>query len=259
MTDAQLADNNLIESFRMHARWQQPVELLEDNGILMMAGANSRPGLYRNCAVRLDPTVSASETFDHARAFFGTRDRNFVLLTRKRLDADLDSLLQEAGIQPKGQSPCMIIKKPLDVDRLPAGIEVLSLETGQQLQDSVQVNMEAYPMLGLPAEEVRALFENPEKVLEKNVTGYVAYRDGVPLATALTYLSGDSAGIYWVGTTAAAQRQGLAGLCTRLAVNAGFERGAKLVTLQASPFGLPLYQRLGFQGYDSTGFYVCRS
>ncbi len=34
MTDAQLADNNLIESFRMHARWQQPVELLEDNGIL---------------------------------------------------------------------------------------------------------------------------------------------------------------------------------------------------------------------------------
>lgn len=92
--------------------------------------------------------------------------------------------------------------------------------------------------------------------MKDNVSGVVAYKDGVPLATALTYVTGSSAGVYWVGTLASAERQGLAGACTRLAVNAGFERGARLVTLQASPFGLPLYQRLGFRNYDGLSFYI---
>ena len=255
MIGPQLADENLIESLRMHARWQEPAELAERDGVLMIAGSSSRPGLYRNCALRLDPSLPAGEAFEQAMRFFGQRERGFVLITRKRYDGDLERLLADAGIFPRGSSPCMILNRELETPSLPSDIHTVMLESADHLRDSVQVNMEAYPRLGVPADEVAAFFEHGDRVLGDNISGVVAYRKGLPVATALTYNTGLSAGIYWVGTVAAAERQGLAGACTRLAVNAGFERGARLVTLQASPFGLPVYQRLGFKNYDGLSFY----
>ncbi|MFC4259638.1 GNAT family N-acetyltransferase [Marinobacter lacisalsi] len=256
MIGPQLADENLVESFRMHGRWQEPAEVCERDGVLMIAGSNSRPGLYRNCAMRLDPSVPAGKAFERAMKFFGARERGFALLTRKRLDEDMESLLSDAGIFPRGSSPCMIINRELEAAPLPTGMYTEVIEDEDRLRDSVQVNMEAYPRLGMSAADVATFFENGDRVLNDNVSGVVAYKDGVPLATALTYLTGSSAGVYWVGTLASAERQGLAGACTRLAVNAGFEQGARLVTLQASPFGLPLYQRLGFRNYDGLSFYI---
>jgi ribosomal protein S18 acetylase RimI-like enzyme len=252
----QLADENLIESFRMHARWQEPAETCEQNGMLMIAGSTRRPGLYRNCALRLDPSVPAGKAFEQAMAFFGSRERGFALLTRKRYDEDMDSLLSDAGIFPRASAPCMIINRELEPAPLPQGVCMVAIESREHLKDCVQVNMEAFPRLGVSADEVAGFFEHGDRVLGDNVCGYVAYRDGAPLATALTYVTGRSAGVYWVGTMAAAERQGLAGACTRLAGNAGFAHGARLVTLQASPFGLPVYQRLGFRNYDGLSFYV---
>lgn len=256
MIGPQLADENLVESFRMHGRWQEPAEVCEQDGVLMVAGSTSRPGLYRNCAMRLDSSVSAGRAFERAMKFFGSRERGFALLTRKRLDEDMDSLLADAGIFPRGSSPCMIINRELEAAPLPKGVYTVPIEGESQLRDSVQVNMDAYPRLGVSAADVASFFVNGDRVLKDNVSGVVAYKDGVPLATALTYVTGSSAGVYWVGTLTAAERQGLAGACTRLAVNAGFERGARVVTLQASPFGLPLYQRLGFRNYDGLSFYT---
>ncbi|GGY85349.1 GNAT family N-acetyltransferase [Marinobacter zhanjiangensis] len=255
MIGAQLADENLIESFRMHARWQEPAETHEQGGMLMIAGSTHRPGLYRNCALRLDPSVPAGKAFEQAMGFFGSRERGFALLTRKRFDEDMDSLLSDAGIFPRASSPCMIINRQLETVPLPEGVHTVAIESEAHLKDCVKVNMEAFPRLGVSADEVAGFFEHGDRVLGDNVCGYVAYKDGAPQATALTYVTGASAGIYWVGTVADAERQGLAGACTRLAVNAGFARGARLVTLQASPFGLPLYQRLGFRNYDGLSFY----
>lgn len=255
MIGPQLADENLIESFRMHGRWQEPAEVCEQGGMLMVAGSTDRPSLYRNCAMRLDPSMPAGKAFEQAMTFFGSRERGFSLLTRKRFDDDMESLLADAGVFPRGSSPCMIINRKLDPAPLPESVYIVPIEGVDQLRDSVQVNMDAYPRLGLAASEVSGLFEHSDRVLADNVSGYVAYKDGIPLATALTYLSGNSAGVYWVGTLGSAERQGLAGACTRLAVNTGFDRGARVVTLQASPFGVPVYQRLGFQNYDGLSFY----
>jgi ribosomal protein S18 acetylase RimI-like enzyme len=78
----------------------------------------------------------------------------------------------------------------------------------------------------------------------------VVYRGDQPLATALVIQSPDCAGVYWVGTMPSAQRLGLATACTTLATNVGFSAGASVATLQASPFGAPVYQRLGYRTYD---------
>ena len=53
-----------------------------------------------------------------------------------------------------------------------------------------------------------------------------------------------------MATLPASRGRGLGEVCTALATNAGFERGAPVVTLQASPMGLPIYTRMGYRACD---------
>lgn len=121
---------------------------------------------------------------------------------------------------------------------------------GAAVEDSVTINAEAYQALSVAPEEMRLYFAQPARLLSERVAGFVAYADGEPLSTALTIMSGQGAGLYFVGTRKHAQRRGLGELCTRLATNAGFARGATLVTLQASSAGEPIYRKLGYRPYD---------
>ena len=244
------ADANFIESIREHARWQDPCELVEADGLILVAGPNPFPVAYRNCVLRVDQRVSAHDTLARAREFFGSRRRGFTVITRKSRDADLISFLPAAGLQATADFPCMLIESPLAPPQIPPDVRVERFREERQVRDAVEINAEAYQMNKLPAHEARVYFGRPQELLSSRVEGYVAYRDGLPASTALTIFSGEGAGIYWVGTAQAAQRRGLGEICTRLATNAGFARGAEVVTLQASPFGEPIYQRLGYRTYD---------
>ncbi len=94
------------------------------------------------------------------------------------------------------------------------------------------------------------MFSKPEAMLGKDVIGYIAYRGETPLATAIVLTTGECAGLYWIGTRPDAQRLGLAALLTVHSTNAAFCAGAKVVTLQASKFGEPVYRRLGYETSD---------
>lgn len=245
-----LADANLLQAIREHARWQSPCELFEQDGVLMMAGANAFPGIFRNSVARTDGSVPAANVLARAEEFFSCRGRGFAVLVRGSRDQDLAAVLQAKGLAPLSDSPCMLIRTPVAEPSLPAGIRIERFDDVTRVQDAVQINAEAYEALKLPADETRVFFGKPEALLSPQVIGFVVYRDDVPVSTALTILSGEGAGIYWVGTTSAARRSGLGELCTRLATHAGFANGARVVTLQASPYGEPIYQRLGYQTYD---------
>jgi ribosomal protein S18 acetylase RimI-like enzyme len=247
---AEKADANLIEAFREHARWQQPGECLEEDGLLMVAGANAAPMAFRNCAVRTHPDAPATRVLERAQEFFRARNRGFVFILRASCDADLEQCLRSSGLRFTGEAPCMLIEAPVAESRTPAGVRVERFSEARHVEDAVAVNAEAYRAIKLPPEETRMYFNRPAALLSPRVAGFVAYRDGRPASTALTICSGESAGVYWVGTASGAQRAGLADTCTRLATNAGFASGASVVTLQATPFGEPLYRKLGFRTYD---------
>jgi len=250
LSPGDLADANLLQALREHARWQEPCTCVEEGGVLMMAGANAFPGAFRNCVVRVDARVPATEVLQRAQAFFAQHGRGYTLLARASRDADLIAALQAAGMTPVADSPCMLIEAPVQAPVVPAGVRIERMTALRHVQDVVQINAEAYEALKLPAAETRVFFGRPQALLSPHIIGFVAYRDDVPLSTALTLLSGEGAGVYWVGTAAAARRSGLGELCTRLATNAGFAAGARVVTLQASPFGEPIYRRLGYRTYD---------
>ena len=50
--------------------------------------------------------------------------------------------------------------------------------------------------------------------------------------------------------------RGLAALVTRAAGNAGFDLGARLASLQASPMGEPVYRRMGYETIGSYPYWV---
>ena len=253
-----LADENLIESIREHGRWQEGSECIEESGALFLAAVGRFPGPYLNCMIRTDPNVPAQHVLDHARDFYGSRDRGFVLFVRSGQDSDLDALCQANNLLLLADVPCMTIDEPFQPVDTPDDIRVESFKNEEQVLDAISVNSEAFQLMGITPKIIGRIYGNPSRLLASgNVTGYVLYRGDKPVATAAIIFSGDGAGIYWVGTIPEAQRSGLGSLCTRLATNVGFQNGASVVTLQASPYGEPIYLRLGYKTYDRLKWYLC--
>lgn len=250
MTPEDAADASYLQALREHARWQQPCECIEEDGVLMVTGPNARAMGFRNTVARLDASVAPARMIAQARERFGGMGRGFSVIVRHGRDADIARHLIDEGLAPVVDAPCMLVEQPIDAPVLAEGVRVERIATREHLDDFLAVNEAAYAQLKLPAEETRLYFGRPEELLSPRVVGYIAYRDGVPGAAALNILHAEGSGVYWVGTAPHAQRLGLGEACTRLATNAGFHAGARVVTLQASPFGEPLYRRLGYRTYD---------
>jgi ribosomal protein S18 acetylase RimI-like enzyme len=201
--------------------------------------------------------VPAQQVLEQAKEFFGPRDRGFILFVRSDQDQDLDALCKQTGLPCLAQMPCMLIHEPLRLADLPDNIRMESFKEEQHVRHAISVNSKAYQALGITPKIVEKLYGNLSRLLSSdNATGHVLYKGNKPVSTGLTIFSGSGAGIYWVGTIPEAQRAGLGTVCTRIATNAGFQNGASMVTLQASPNGEPVYLRLGYKTYDRLKWYA---
>jgi GNAT superfamily N-acetyltransferase len=247
-----LSNENYLESIRAHAAFQSPCEVLDRDGILLVAGASNFPGSYWNAAARHSLDVKPRDLTQAAHAFFAPRRRIYSLSVIGGQDADLENHLRAGGYEVRFEIPCMSVTKPFAERALPEGVHVETIASQKHLADFVELSVIAYAMLGLPEVHTRAMFSRPEALLDKNILGVIAYRGEEPLATGFALMSsaGAGAGLYWIGTRPNAQRMGLGARMTEITANMAFARGAKVVTLQASKLGEPVYQRLGFETYD---------
>jgi ribosomal protein S18 acetylase RimI-like enzyme len=245
-----LSNENYLQSIRIHAGFQQPCEVQDHNGILLVAGASNFPGGYWNAAARDNVSVDPGELAQAARAFFAPRKRMYTFSVIGKQDGDLEEYLRDNEYEERFQIPCMSVTKPLHARETPDGVRIETMSSAKHLNDFVEVSVLAYAMLGLPEVHTRAMFSKPEAMLDKNIVGIIAYRGEEPLATSVAFTTGECAGLYWIGTRPNAQRLGLGALLTVESTNRAFDAGAKAVTLQASKFGEPVYQRLGFETYD---------
>ncbi len=244
------ADANLVESFRVYAHWQQGSLVEDADGMLLFAGATRFPASFMNAAIRTDSSLPPAQAVQRANEFFAPRDRGFTFVTRHHCDSDLNAYLALIEFTQESDSPCLFVDMPLPDKPIPSGVTIQNVNVAAHVQDIVTVGAEAYKHIGLPAKQAQAAFSNVQGVLDGSIEGILAYIDERPVAVALTIFSGNSAGVYWVGTVPSARGRGLGELCTQRATNLGFSRGAMLVTLQASPQGNPIYRRMGYQEYD---------
>ena len=90
-------------------------------------------------------------------------------------------------------------------------------------------------------------FSDPSMYRAEEVVAFMATIDGTPVATSLTFLHGDVAGIYNVATLPAFRGRGLGTATTAAAAAWGRDRGASVAILQATAMGYPIYRRMGFR------------
>ena len=132
----------------------------------------------------------------------------------------------------------------------PAGAELRRLRAEDEAPDFWNVAKSAYATNGFPP-EVFAGYTKHTGLLAANVAAFIAYLDGEPVSIAMTIVSDGVAGIYWVGSLEQARGRGLGRAITAAATRAGFELGADIASLQASPMGRPIYEAMGYEAvYD---------
>jgi ribosomal protein S18 acetylase RimI-like enzyme len=217
------------------------------NGDVLAATSGTGSRAYNQAFVLrqpADPLRSFTEARKHLDAL-GVKSR---LRALEALDID-ESVLAAAGLVRDGGIPTLALHP---IDDTPSGPD----------NDVRPVDSEA--MLAVLVELVAATFEFPPGILARVFTpallanpswhGYIAYVDGTSAATSTLFVHERVAGIYYVGTLAQYRKQGLGEAVTRRCVIDGFGLGCDMASLQASPEGRPIYERMGFQhvGYYRT-------
>jgi ribosomal protein S18 acetylase RimI-like enzyme len=238
---------NLLDSSHQFFELDPGAAIEAEPGWLFGAGSSTHP-VISNGAFRRDDGVDAGEFVTRAKEFFAAHERGFSIWVRGGQDEDRDlvAAAEAAGFQLVYEMPEMTLREKLEPPELSPGTELRKLTAVEQATDFWRVAIASYSSIGFPP-EVFAGYTNHAGLLAENIVAFIALLDGEPVGIAMTMVSHGVAGIYWVGSLEQARGKGLGRAVTVAATNAGFDLGADVASLQASPMGKPIYLRLGYE------------
>jgi GNAT superfamily N-acetyltransferase len=248
---------NLIDSSRQLFELDPGAEIEAGEGWVFGAGRSSHP-VISNAAFRVDDGLDPDEFLEPAQAFFAARERGFAVWARSGTPEDhgLIGAADKAGFQQVYEMPEMVLDRPAEERPLPDGVELRRVASPADVEDYWKIATSAYASLGFPP-EIFAFYENHDGLTADNVAAFLAHLDGRPAGIAMTIVSHGVAGIYWVGSTEEARGRGLGRAVTTAAINAGFDIGAEIASLQASPMGEGLYRQMGFETIFNYRLLLC--
>ncbi len=90
---------------------------------------------------------------------------------------------------------------------------------------------------------------------DRSLRLYLGTVDGEPVATVALFFAAGVASINWVVTLPQFRRQGIGAAMTLLAAREARSAGYRVGVLTASPLGINIYRRLGFQEYCQVSTY----
>ena len=220
--------------------------VVEDSGLMLVSGPDPH-ALITNAAFRIDPDADASTCLELARDHYARLGYGFAFNTSADRDADLEDTASAAGWVRILDLPGMIVDAPIAT---PATADGPSLRWADPTRDRRAFGEVAGATLAddeLEAEGYRTLFADGDLLGGTDMAAVIASVDGRDVAVAWVVLDGDAGLVGWVGTLPDYRRRGLGALVTQAVTNEAFDRGAGIVVLQASPQGLPVYERLGYR------------
>lgn len=244
------SQKNLAEALRHFSMHAPGAILHERRGVLCIASSHPHPGPFHNAAMRSDPNSGAEEVLSEAREFFGELRRRFALWVEDSRDTDLADLARREHLsllEPREGSPGMVRTRPLAPPPEVPDRQIREVRTTADAEQFAEVVAASFSTIGMPPEAARAIFSSPDVLLKDGVRAFLASFDLRPVACAMTLMTGEVAGVYWVGTLDEVRRHGFGEAVTRVATGAVFKLGVEAVVLQATTLGEPLYRRLGFR------------
>jgi hypothetical protein len=263
-----LADLTLAEYLRYLAGYGGAI--LEEDGVLLFAGAHRQPNPYRNGLLRLDTRLDAEEALRRGTEFFAARKSGFALWARGHGDADLEAAAVDGGLHELERLPELVLEElPLHVPP-PDGVELRRAVDPRTREDYLAIVADAWGMGAMPRDVAARVFFDPDSLAVPNVAAFVAYYDDAPLSAAMTLVTHGVA----LGCQAATirrpkpgqrlpppappgERRGLAESCLWEALELSFgELGAQLSLCQTSNLGAPVWLGLGYRPFTSYARYL---
>lgn len=249
---------NLVESSRQLFELDSGATVEAGRGWLFGAGRASHP-VISNAAFRVDDRLDPDELLERARSFFGARGRGFAVWARAGGDDDRDlvAALERAGLQKVFAMPEMVLDRCPEPCPPPDCVELRRVASRADAESFWRVAADAYATNGFP-EEVFDFYDRHEGLWADGVAAFLAVLDGRPAGLAMTVVNHGVAGIYWVGTRDDVRGRGLGSVLTTAVVEAGLDLGGYVASLQASPLGRPIYERIGFEAIYDYELFLCR-
>lgn len=244
----ELADRNLVESIREHARWSERA-VFEDHpwGVRSLGATRFSVGVFNAVMCTGATPADPDEWLAEQRRYYERHGRGFTIFGRMERDRLLADVCLGAGLTLSSVEPGMVCDAPIAETPLAAGIQIEHVTTVEALETVVDVNAAGFATLGLPATVTRKVMGEPARMLSDRTLWFLTRVDGKPAATSMVLFSDTIAGIYWVSCSPEFRKRGLAAACTRAATNEAFARGARAVVLQATRMGEPTYLKLGYR------------
>lgn len=252
-----LADCNLAEFCREHARWLPPFKLEERPYALFVASGTRFPAGHANCVFPLESgLIAASQLLDEARSHFSALGRGFSVYTPAHHGSELARACESMQWPRLSDAPGMVLVDRVRTFEAPAGVELRAVRGEREAQDFISVSAQAYETVGLPNAVARKLLSQHARWLNPYLHVEVAYEAEQPVAAAMLLFSHGIAGVYWVGTIAEARGRGHASRLMSNISNRALDAGARCVILQATPFGEPVYRKLGYREFTRYPWYL---
>ena len=232
------ANLSLVGSYRTLVGHCPRGEIREVHGVFTFA-TGLPLSLFNGCVV-VGPTSPSA--FEAALAWIGERSLPYRVWIDEERAPGLASVALARGLEPDPVPyPGMVLHPVPEAPAPSPGVTVTPV-TRANLSEHQGVRVES----GLPLELARQLF-SPSFAADPDVQLFTARLDGRPVGAAAAIRSGDVAGVYAVGTLAAARRRGVGTAATWAAVAAGRAWGCDTVVLQSSEMAYTMYPVMGFR------------
>lgn len=243
------ADANLVA----HISWVQQrtpgMRVVDEPGLVLVDSGLLSDTFNVVCRARLEPEI-ALERVREVVAYFHSVGRPFSWwLGPADRPPELGEFLVAADLEPAETEVAMAADlATLRLGELsPGGLQIRRVSTGDQLQDFARIMGATQTS---PDSEVLRFYELAEPALlsgDSALRLYVGYLEEVPVATAELTLGGGVAGLYNISTLAACRRRGFGTALTLWPLLEARAQGYRTAILQASPAGVSIYARVGFQ------------
>lgn len=195
-----------------------------------------------NQAIIFGPQPNLMGTAGRIRRFFAPAGDHYRVRVRSDVAPLDDAPFEAAGFERRGGIPCLALPLPASPARA-ARLEVRPVTDVRSLYEHLALIAEVYEWEN--ADLARVL--TARTIAQRALRMYTGYLDVAPVAAAQLFAQDGVAGLYLVGTTASARNRGHGEAITRYALEEAAKLRCTMASLQASPMGLPVYKRIGFE------------
>ncbi len=197
---------------------------------------------YVNAAVRVTDAGEANDFVAEAVAFFAQAKRPFVLWALDSDDDLADAAIEHGGATDGEFAPAMWISTEIPSD---TSLRVSIVSSTEEQATFGSLAESGYDKPGLAR-----LLDLHGSYSSSGCRWAIAFDGDEPVGVGASFRHGNTGGVYYIATPPQARGRGVAAAVTSSLTNELIRDGAHGVSLQASPSGYPLYQRLGFATYD---------